>query len=66
MMSGNKYKEKVSDDSLINLIESGVMNSTGEWLNSSDMTKYMSRMISGSSVMRRLASHGIRSLIIPT
>ena len=33
------YKEKVEDDQLINLIESGVQNSVGDWLNSSDLTR---------------------------
>jgi len=32
------YKEKVSDTQLVNLIESGVQNSIGDWLNSSDLT----------------------------
>ena len=29
------YKEKVTDEQLINLIEAGVQNSVGDWLNSS-------------------------------
>ena len=33
------YKEKVTDEQLINLIESGVQNSVGDWLNSSDLTR---------------------------
>ena len=33
------YKEKVNDDQLINLIEAGVQNSVGDWLNSSDLTR---------------------------
>ena len=33
------FKEKVNDDQLINLIESGVQNSVGDWLNSSDLTR---------------------------
>jgi len=32
------YKQKVTDDQLVNLIESGVQNSIGDWLNSSDLT----------------------------
>ena len=36
---GFEYKEKVSDEQLINLIESGVQNSVGDWLNSSDLTR---------------------------
>ena len=31
------YKEKVTDEQLINLVESGVQNSVGDWLNSSDL-----------------------------
>ena len=33
------YKEEVTDEQLINLIESGVQNSIGDWLNSSDLTR---------------------------
>lgn len=33
------YKEPITDDQLINLIESGVQNSTGDWLNSSDLAR---------------------------
>ena len=33
------YKEKVTDEQLINLVEAGVANSIGDWLNSSDMTR---------------------------
>lgn len=38
-MAARGYKEVVSDEQLINLIESGVQNSTGDWLNSSDLAK---------------------------
>ena len=31
--------EKVTDEQLINLIDEGVMNSTGDFLNSSDLTR---------------------------
>jgi len=33
------YKEKVTDDQLINLIEAGIQQSAGDWLNSSDLTR---------------------------
>ena len=33
------YKEKVTDEQLINLVEAGVQNSVGDWLNSSDLTR---------------------------
>ena len=33
------YKESVTDEQLINLIEAGVQNSVGDWLNSSDLTR---------------------------
>lgn len=36
---GHDFKSKVSDEQLINLIEAGVMNSVGDWLNSSDLTR---------------------------
>ena len=38
-MSSYGYKEAVTDEQLINLIESGVQNSTGDWLNSSDLAR---------------------------
>ena len=33
------YREEVTDEQLINLIEAGVQNSVGDWLNSSDLTR---------------------------
>ena len=33
------YKEVVTDEQLINLIEAGIQNSIGDWLNSSDLTR---------------------------
>ena len=39
VFSGTGYKEEVSDEQLINLIEAGVQNSVGDWLNSSDLTR---------------------------
>lgn len=38
-MRGDGYKEKVTDEELINLIESGVFNSVGNFLNSSELTR---------------------------
>jgi len=38
-MASIGYKEKVTDDQLHNLIESGIENSTGDWLNSSDLSE---------------------------
>jgi len=38
-MASNKYKESVSDEQLINLIEQGIQNAAGDWLNSSDLTR---------------------------
>ena len=38
-MIANGYKEKVTDEQLVNLIEAGVQNSTGDWLNSSDLAR---------------------------
>jgi len=35
----NRYKEKVDDEQLINLIEQGISNAAGDWLNSSDLTR---------------------------
>ncbi len=33
------YKSKVTDEQLVNLVESGIQNSVGDWLNSSDLTR---------------------------
>ena len=33
------YGERVTDEELTNLIAQGIMNSTGDWLNSSDLTR---------------------------
>ena len=38
-MTTHNYKEKVSDEQLINLVEAGVQNAVGDWLNSSDLTR---------------------------
>lgn len=38
-MSAYGYKEAVTDEQLVNLVESGVQNSTGDWLNSSDLAR---------------------------
>lgn len=38
-MDPNGYKEVVSDEQLINMVESGVQNSTGDWLNSSELAR---------------------------
>ena len=37
MTKAHGYKEKVTDEQLVNLIEIGVQNSVGDWLNSSDL-----------------------------
>ena len=39
MSKPDGYKEQVTDEQLIQMIETGVMNSTGEWLNSSDLAR---------------------------
>ena len=33
------YKEEVTDEQLVNLVQAGVQNSVGDWLNSSDLTR---------------------------
>lgn len=38
-MASKGFQEKVTDDQLIDLIESGIVNSTGDWLNSSDLAR---------------------------
>ena len=38
-MATQGYKEIVNDEQLINIIEGGVQNSTGDWLNSSEMAR---------------------------
>jgi len=39
MMAHSGYKESVTDEQLLSLIDSGIANSVGDWLNSSDLTK---------------------------
>ena len=39
MSKPDGYKEKVTDEQLIQLIETGVANSSGDWLNSSDLAR---------------------------
>ena len=39
MSKPSGYKEQVTDEQLISMIETGVQNSTGEWLNSSDLAR---------------------------
>ena len=39
IQSMGEYKEQVTDEQLINMIENGVQNSVGDWLNSSDLTR---------------------------
>ena len=36
---GYGYKEKVTDEQLIQLVDSGIQNSVGDWLNSSDLAR---------------------------
>ena len=38
-MADYGYKEKVTDEQLLSLIETGIQNSTGDWLNSSDLAR---------------------------
>ena len=38
-MAQQGFKEAVTDEELVNIIENGVMNSAGDWLNSSDLTR---------------------------
>ena len=39
MSKPDGYKEKVTDEQLIQMIETGVVNSTGDWLNSADLSR---------------------------
>ncbi len=39
MSKPDGYKEKVTDEQLIQMIETGVANSSGDWLNSSDLAR---------------------------
>ena len=39
MADPDGYKEKVTDEQLVNMIEAGIQNSIGDWLNSSDLTR---------------------------
>ena len=39
MSKPSGFKEQVTDEQFISMIETGVQNSTGEWLNSSDLAR---------------------------
>ena len=39
MSKPDGYKAKVTDEQLVQMIETGVLNSTGDWLNSSDLAR---------------------------
>ena len=59
------YKEKVDDEALVNLIESGVQNSVGDWLNSSDLTRERLRAtyeFAGVPAMH-LAPQGVSTIV---
>ena len=64
-MASNGYKEKVSDESLINLIDYGIQGSTGEWLNSSDMTleRQRSTYEYAGVAADHLAPQGVSSIV---
>ena len=64
-MKGSGYKEKVSDESLINLIETGIQSSTGEWLNSSDLTRERQRSTYefAGVAADHLAPQGVSSIV---
>ena len=38
-MATSGYKEAVTDDQLLNLVENGIMNSSGDWLNATDLAR---------------------------
>ena len=44
IQSMGEYKEQVTDEQLINMIENGVQNSVGDWLKSSDLTRERLRL----------------------
>ena len=62
---GHGYKEKVSDEQLINLIEAGVQNSVGDWLNSSDLTRERLRSTYeyAGVAANHLAPQGVSSIV---
>lgn len=62
---GFKYKEKVSDDAVINLIESGISNSSGDWLNSSDLAaeRTKSTYEFAGMALGHLAPQGVSSIV---
>ena len=39
MSKAHGYREEVTDEQVVNLIESGILNSSGDWLNSSDLSR---------------------------
>jgi len=59
------YKEKVTDEQLINLVESGVQNSVGDWLNSSDLAyeRIRSTYEYAGVPVGHLAPQGVSSIV---
>jgi hypothetical protein len=65
MASYYGYKEKVTDEQLINLVESGVQNSVGDWLNSSDLAyeRIRSTYEYAGVPVGHLAPQGVSSIV---
>ena len=59
------YKEKVTDEELVSLVEAGVMNSVGDWLNSADMARerMKSTLEYGMLPVGHLAPQGVSQIV---
>ena len=64
-MAKTGYKVKVTDEELLNLIETGIENTSGDWLNSSDLQKERQKATyeyAGLAEMH-LAPQGVSSIV---
>jgi len=61
----DKYKEKVEDEALLTMIESGIANSVGDFLNSSDLSRERMKatMEYGMIPQQHLAPQGVSAIV---
>ena len=59
------YKERVSDEEVVNIIQSGIVNSVGDWLNSAELTRERTKstMEYGMLAQGHLAPQGVSQIV---
>lgn len=64
-MDPQGYKEKVTDEELVNIIQSGIVNSVGDWLNSAELTRERTKstMEYGMLPLDHLAPQGVSQIV---